>query len=193
MESYKKYNCLKTNNFTFANYSLDTIQHIHIEKIRIWRNSQINVLRQKEAISIKEQELYFKNIVWPEMEKDQPKQILFSFFYKSQLIGYGGLTNISWIDKRTELSFLVNNLRADKKDLYSKDFHSFLNLIKKVTFSVLDFNRLFTETYDIRDDHLKILENNGFIFEGRLIDHNFINGKYVDSLMHGFLKKDYLN
>ena len=67
----------------------------------------------------------------------------------------------------------------------------FIRLIKKVLFEDLNFNRIFTETYDIRPHHISILEKNGFQLEGRMREHIQINNKFVDSLIHGFLKEYY--
>ena len=43
-----KYNCLTKNVFFYKKFSLETIQKNEIEKIRLWRNKNINVLRQKK-------------------------------------------------------------------------------------------------------------------------------------------------
>jgi len=64
-----------------------------------------------------------------------------------------------------------------------------LTLIKAVAFDYLKFNRLFTETFNIRQFHISTLESNGFIREGVLKEHVIINGKYVDSIFHGCLNK----
>ena len=185
----RKYVCLCNQKFKIGSYYLKTVQDSQIEKIRLWRNAQIDVLRQREEISFQEQKAYYEKHVWEEMNHTYPNKILFSFFETSTHIGYGGLTNISWENKRAELSFILDNERAKKDSTYFTDFNMFLKLIKLVIFDSLKFNRIFTETYDIRSSHIRILELNGFNLEGRLLKHNLIKGSYIDSLIHGCIKK----
>ncbi|MNC80618.1 hypothetical protein D3C75_1334820 [compost metagenome] len=63
--------------------------------------------------------------------------------------------------------------------------------MKKVTFDTLQFNRLFTETFDIRPLHISILEKCGFQYEGRMKQHAYVAGALVDSILHGYLKEFY--
>jgi len=181
---FNQYICLKNNYCSINEYSITPIRESDMEPIRQWRNEQIDVLRQKDPISKKEQKLYYEREIKPLYEKEQPSQILFSYLLKGNLIGYGGLTNIDWHLKRAELSFLVNTKRTIDKDVYEKDFSIFLQLIKNVAFNNLSFDTIFTETYNIRPLHIKILEKNGFKLEQILKNHVLINGKYVDSLIH---------
>ena len=174
-----------------GDYSIIPIRMQDMEHIRIWRNSQMNVLRQKKVLSSKDQKEYFKNTISTFFKLDETEQLLFSFIKDSKLIGYGGLVNISWIDKRAEMSFLLNNTRAINNLKYHEDFTSFIELIKDLCFNEMKFNRLFTETYAFRKPHIKILENSGFIKEGRLRHNIYENNKYHDSILHSILKEDY--
>ena len=61
--------------------------------------------------------------------------------------------------------------------------------MKRVAFDDLGFNRLFTETYAFRHEHISLLEKNGFRFEGKMKQHTMINGTFVDSLLHGYLRE----
>jgi RimJ/RimL family protein N-acetyltransferase len=182
------YKCLTNNNFNFNEFSLESIRAVDIESIRNWRNAQLDVLRQDKIITKEEQIKYFNDHIWPETIKNEPRNILFSFFRNDDLIGYGGLVHISWKDLRAEISFLINPENLSDED-YCLFFSSFLTLIKSVAFDYLKFNRLFTETFNIRQFHISILESNGFIREGVLKEHVIINGKYVDSIFHGCLNK----
>lgn len=183
------YKCLAKSVYEKEGYKLTTLREEDIFLIKDWRNAQIDVLRQKNKLTDEDQTRYYKSVVAPEFDKTRPSQILFSLLYEQSLIGYGGLVHISWEDKRAEVSFLVNPERALNDALYAKDFGAYLSLIKSAAYDDLKFNRLFTETYDIRPYHVSILEQNGFILEGRLRKHNFIQGKYVDSLIHGNLNE----
>lgn len=160
-------------------------------KIKDWRNKQMDVLRQKHPLSDDNQINYYQNYILPSFKQEHPEIMLFSFLEKDICIGYGGLTNIDWESKRVELSFIINPDRILIPGLYEKDFTTFIELMKTIVFQELKFNRIFTETYDIRSFHVSVLEKNGFKSEGRLREHVFINGKFIDSLMHGFLRKDY--
>lgn len=188
----KKYICLKNQSIVDAKskYTITTIQSENIETIRLWRNDQLEFLRQTDIITQQQQIDYYETHIWPSMKNSMPKNILVGFFYENSLIGYGGLVHISWQNLRAEISFLLDSRRVSDKNIYSTDFHNFLKLIKQLAFDSLALNRLFVETYDIRPLHVSVLESSGFIKEGCLRKHVRINGVWVDSLIHGCFKSN---
>jgi RimJ/RimL family protein N-acetyltransferase len=185
------YKVLNKNIFHHSGYSVVPYRDEDKFKVKEWRNNQMDVLRQKHLLTDSDQVNYYSNYVTASFSQEQPRIILFSFLENDNCIGYGGLTNIDWESKRVELSFLIDHNRASQKELYEKDFSAFITLMKMVVFDELKFNRIFTETYDIRPLHIRILEQNRFVPEGRMREHILINGNYTDSLIHGFIKKDY--
>tara|TARA_B100001250_G_scaffold414603_1_gene454453 strand:+ start:14426 stop:14998 length:573 start_codon:yes stop_codon:yes gene_type:complete len=187
---YLNYKCLKNKTQSFQNYQLTAVQRDHIQLIRKWRNEQKQVLRQKNAIKSSEQIKYYENNVWNELNLKYPSKIIMSFLYKDFLIGYGGLVNISWEDKRAEMSFLLNTSRTHNEIAYSKDMKVFIYLIKLISFQNLQLNRLYTETFSFRKNHINVLENCNFNFEGVLVNHNVINGNYVNSIMHASINNE---
>ncbi len=184
------YRSLKKSVLENGNFSIIPLRENDMESIRQWRNAQMNVLRQKSEITKESQQLYFKNVVTPLFSNDSPTQLLFSFLQNNVLIGYGGLVNISWQDKRAEMSFLVKPEIATANSDYKKAMSEFISLIKKLVFDEMNFNRLFTETYEFRDFHISILLEHGFKEEGRKKEHIVENGKFYDSILHSILKKD---
>ena len=188
METYK---CLKSLKYEDDDYSIVSLREQDIYKIKDWRNAQMDVLRQNKKLTDNDQEIYFKQAILPTFSQNYPKQILFSFLKSKKCIGYGGLTNIDWESKRGEMSFLVDKELTKNDEIYTNLFISYIKLLKIVTFEELKFNRLFTETFDIRPLHISILETCGFHFEGKMKQHVLINDKFVDSLIHGFLKEYY--
>jgi len=186
----RTYKCLNRNSVQHHSYSIVPIRKDDIIKIKEWRNGQMKVLRQKRELTNEDQERYFNTVIFPLFDKDTPSEILFSLLLNNECIGYGGLVHVSWEDKRAEVSFLVDTERYNTP-VYAHDFSAFLTLIKEIAFKDLKFHRLFTETYDIRDFHISILEENSFLYEGRMKEHVFIDGKYIDSLLHGCLNINY--
>tara|TARA_B100000767_G_C19685937_1_gene501757 strand:- start:447 stop:1007 length:561 start_codon:yes stop_codon:yes gene_type:complete len=185
----KKYKCLSQSEYFFNKLTLNFISKEDIEKIREWRNNQKNILRQNKDIQKKQQLKYFENNVWPERLTKNPAQILFTIKHENLSIGYGGFTNISWENKRAEISFLLDTKIIDNKILYKKIFSNFLKIIKNIAFIELKFNKVFTETYASRHHHISILKMNKFELEGRLKKHTIKDNKYEDSLIHSILKK----
>ncbi len=181
------YNCLNKNKYFYQNFSLETIQKKEIEIIRIWRNKNIQILRQKKIINKIQQLSYFKNEIWPDMKKKQPNNILFSFKKNNEMIGYGGFVHISWENNRSEISFLLNNsITIDKN--YIKNFHIFLKIIKKIAFINLNFKKIYTETFEKRKKHIKALESFGFKKEGYLKNQYFFNKRYINTILHSYIK-----
>ena len=160
---------------------------IDAEKIRQWRNKQTKILRQNGKIKKKEQIKYFKQNI---LSKN-PKLDLFAIDMNKNLIGYGGLVNISKPYKTAEISFLVNDRINHNSNLYQKIFGDFLTYIKKYSFNKKKLNRLHTETFSFRKKHIRILEKSGFKLEGIMKMHVVKNRKTYNSLIHGILKKKF--
>lgn len=190
MKFPKTYHCLPS----FTGSTTDDILIIPIRfddriPIRKWRNDQTFHLRQQGLISEEHQDEYFKHVVFPLFHKEHPSQLLFSIFRKGLLVGYGGLVHTNWNDKYTELSFLTKTEILEKNhNEYKRIFSIFISTMKSIVFEHLKFKRIFTETYSLRKEHIKILESNGFLHEGTHSKKILINGKYYDSLFHSILK-----
>lgn len=182
------YRCLSAQQFANeAGYKLIPLREQDIEQIRIWRNAQIDILRQKTAISHEQQARYYEGVIRPTFTEDNPKQVLFSFLLNETCIGYGGLTHLDWEARHAEVSFLVDPLYVQDDALYHQTFAHYLALLSRIAFLDLRFHRLFAETYAFRKEHIATLEAAGFQWEGRLRDHIFKRGQWEDSLIHGLL------
>ncbi|GGH33077.1 GNAT family N-acetyltransferase [Paenibacillus segetis] len=188
-----KYIHLQQQSYIQGPYRVTSIREQDMLAIKQWRNEQIDVLRQSQLLTNEDQMLYFSHIIMPSFTDQATRIMLFSFLLNEELIGYGGLTNLDWINKRAEISYLLKTERSREAntDQYTADFSAFLSLIQKIAFDDLELNRLYTETFDIRPLHIQILQNNGFLLEGRMKEHVFIHGRFVDSLLHGCIKEYY--
>ncbi|KRE97946.1 hypothetical protein ASG89_29015 [Paenibacillus sp. Soil766] len=183
------YACLPADHFEEGAYALTPLREQDLLYIKEWRNTQIDVLRQNKLLTDDDQINYYNKVIKPSYTEEQPRLILFSYLMDGVCIGYGGLTNIDWSSLRAEVSFLLETTRIVDKVQYKRDFSMFLTLLKKVAFQSLAFNRLFTETYDIRPDHITALEKSGFRYEGRMKQHVQVQGAITDSIIHGCLKE----
>ncbi|CAF24293.1 GNAT family N-acetyltransferase [Candidatus Protochlamydia amoebophila] len=177
----------------FNHYQLVAIRQQDMEQIRLWRNEQIDILRQQKPISKEDQIIYFEKFIKPLFDLYQPNQILFSYLYQGQCIGYGGLVNVDWQSKKGELSFLVKTERASFETIYIQDFLHFLTLISQFAFKKLNFHRIYTETFAFRLIHMQVLENFGFKKEGILREHIYKKQRWIDSLMHGLLAHEVIH
>lgn len=181
------YKALNKQKFSNENFSIVPIRQDDLLDIMIWRNEQIDVLRQKKIITISEQNIYYNTVLLPTLSEQFPNQIIFSYLKDNVLIGYGGLVHISWEDKRSEMSFLLNSEYVKNDAIYEQYFLKFISLLKEVNFCQLNFHKLFTETYSHRSFHISILEKAGFELEGVLKDHVLIENIYFNSLIHSII------
>jgi len=178
------YTCLPGDEWVAGAYRIRPIARTDAEPIREWRNAQIDVLRQDRPLSPSDQDHYFEEVVRPQLLAPRPPQVLFGFEQASELIGYGGLVHISWADLHAELSFLVDPRRRSS---YREDLSAFVGLLTRVAADGLGLHRIWTETYDVRAEHIGVLEECGLVPEGRMRDHVIVDGGFVDSLIHGVI------
>jgi RimJ/RimL family protein N-acetyltransferase len=188
------YQCLDSHVFIDSlGYELVSIREKDIENIRLWRNAQLEFLRQNLPLSIEEQQRYFQVNIWPLFCEKHPNQILCSFLLHGECIGYGGLTHIDWEAKRSEISFLLNPMRIQEWTTYQKEFAHFLHLACQIAFRCIGLRRLFTETFAFRMEHIQLLEAFGFQKEGILREHVYKNNKWWNAILHGLLSWEWIN
>lgn len=108
MKLSKQYIALEQNEFVSGDYKIVPIRYEDRMLIMKWRNEQIYHLRQAKPLTEEDQNNYFNGVVSRLFEQDQPGQLLFSYLYKEECIGYGGLVHINWIDRNAEISFIIN-------------------------------------------------------------------------------------
>jgi len=173
------------------NGSVRPIVESDIEHIRRWRNDQQNVLRQQLPISQDHQLAWFSNVVAPSYTSERfPSAILIVMESNGTAQSYGGLTNIEWQSRRAELSFLAETSRARDACRYREEMNRFLEWVFGFAFDELALNRLFSETWEFRYDHIEVLESAGMTEEGRLREHVAKNGTLHDAVLHGILAAD---
>ena len=114
------YLCLKRQTVKKDNYLLTAIRKEDIQKIRKWRNEQMDILRQDKPISYEDQEIYYLKSLVPNFSEKHPENILLSFLEDNKLIGYGGLVHINWETNSAEVSFLLETKRTWSGNLRSQ-------------------------------------------------------------------------
>lgn len=180
----RRYLVLAKPNYTLNDLEFRPISPCDIQKIRIWRNCQIEVLRQAEKVSWFAQRRYFARNVFNQFMNPEPDQILLGIIYQGVLLGYGGLVHINWIESHGEVSFLLNPLISENSDRYEEVFLSFLEVIAYIAFDELGFDRIMTETYGFRIKHIQILERFGMKRNGVFCNRAVLNNQYFDSILH---------
>ena len=165
---------------------LRPIQWRDREPIRLWRNAQIDILRQAALLSTEDQDRYYDTVIRSQMEQETPNQILLALEESGELIGYGGIGHINWPDLRGEVSFLTPPERSTGAQL-REDWLIFLEMLTTLARDSLGFHKLTTETYEIRSDLIDTLEQAGFEPEGVLAAHHRIGSSWVNSHAHGLL------
>ena len=190
-EKNNRYLVLERQKFVDGDLKIVPLRFIDKYQIMTWRNDQIYHLRQIKKLTRKDQDNYFNECIKPLFNSQKPSQLLFSYIKKDKLIGYGGMVYVDWDNLKAEISFLLDtDIKRDKKQ-YAIFFSKFINLIKTVAFDELSFNRLYTETYSIRENQLIELPKNGFQYEGTLRKSFYIpqTNEFCDSLIHSMINE----
>jgi RimJ/RimL family protein N-acetyltransferase len=115
-----------------------------------------------------------------------PAKICFRIDLKAEPIGQVCIKNIKWINHKAELSMFI------RKDMQGKGYgSSAFRAIITFGFNRLNLYRLEGEVIDGNTASIRLLEQNGFVEEGRLREAKFVNGVYKDLLRFGLLRKEW--
>lgn len=183
----REYKCLNKQEYNHGEYKLTPIRYEDRYEIMKWRNEQLYHLRQAELLTIDEQDAYFENVVNGLFDQEKPDQILFSFLKCDELVGYGGLVHINWVDKNAEISFIMDT-KHEKKS-FSMNWSKFLNCIERVAFKNIGFHKIFVYAFDLRPNLYVTLESNKYFLDARLKDHCFFDNGFKDVVIYSKIKK----
>ena len=175
----------KNQVFQYFGLVLKPLQFEDMEEIRKWRNDQMDVLRQKEKITINQQNKYYKEVVYPTYNQKRPPIILFGLQNEDseEIIAYGGLVYIDWKLRISEVSFLCKTNYINTK-MYTKILQAFINGLAIIAKERLSFIAFYSETFDFRVEHIKILEKCNFFQFGFKKNTTLKDGHLVNSLLH---------
>jgi len=166
---------------------LSSLEREHLEKIKEWRNAQMDVLRQHKPLTKASQDVW-----WDQINKPGQSQYLFSLYNNNnEFIGYCGVTNLHNVYKHAEISFLVDPSIKEESEEYAQIFSDVLSMLCQYAFNSLNLERVFTETYEFRKNHISVIEQFPFANEGTLKQHVFKKGRYYNSVMHSILREEY--
>jgi RimJ/RimL family protein N-acetyltransferase len=186
--NYKVYKALKNQSFRIGEYEIVPIRYEDRFLIMKWRNEQIYHLRQSSPLKPTDQDYYFNNVVNKLFTQIQPDQILFSYLYNGDCIGYGGLVHINWANKDAELSFIMDTSLELKN--FSLHWSIFLSLIQSVAFDELALNKIYTFAFDLRPHLYAVLEDAGFAKESVIKNQYLFNNNFIDVIIHSKYSSD---
>lgn len=178
----KSYRVLNRQVFQEGSYKIVPIRYEDRLEIMNWRNEQLFHLRQPKPLTLEDQNNYFSTVIPKLFEQNTPDQLLFSYLEDDICIGYGGLVHINWVHNNAEISFVMNT--SLEKSEFHKHWTIFLALIEQLAFIELNIHKVFTYAYDLRPHLYATLEKNGFVKEAVLKEQSFIDGQYMDVVIH---------
>jgi hypothetical protein len=147
------------SSFKIENYSLDKINKNDWQPIRLWRNAQLNILRQNEPISPKEQELYWEKQTLSTISES--RTFCFSYKEKDRCIGYGGLVHIDQEKKSAEVSTLLDPIFSEPSLHFIKTTAIFIELTKQLALAI-GIKHLRAEIFDHRIEIIRLFYDIGF-------------------------------
>jgi RimJ/RimL family protein N-acetyltransferase len=106
----------------------------------------------------------------------------------AELIGYTGLYDIDWVNRRAEFGILIGN-----KEYWNQVFGvEATQAMLKFAFQDLGLHRVFLEVLALHKTAVKLYTKCGFRKEGELRQHTYRRGHYHNTLVMGLLRDEFL-
>ena len=176
------FKALSKQEFSMQPFSLVPIRMEDRYSIMEWRNEQMYHLRQNNLLSKEDQDQYFNTVVKKLFDQEKPDQNLFSYLNDGNVIGYGGLVHINWIDKHAEISFIMNT--ALEEQFFESHWTNYLGLLEQVAFEELNFHKIFVYAFDLRPRIYSVLKKNNYFKDATLKDHCFYETRFIDVVIY---------
>lgn len=166
---------------------LTALNRSSLEQLREWRNNPElrKYFREYREISDAMQESWFNSKV---LNNDKQVDFEIHDLKTGKLIGHCGLNYISWVNRTAELAVYIGE-PSFRNGGYGFDA---LTMLMNYGFNILNLNRIWCEVFS-NNEAIHIYRKLGFVDEGKLRQHHYENGEYLDCFMLGLLKSDWNN
>ena len=161
------------------------VERENIEQLRKWRNDPElrKYFREYRLINKENQIKWFEKVV---LNDSTSYNFEIRDKISNKLIGHCGLHYINWIMRTGEFGIYIGD-----NDYRSGGFGSdALRTLIKYGFEDLNLNRIWCEVYD-NNAALEVYKHIGFVYEGKMRENYYNEGKYWDSHILGMLRKEY--
>lgn len=166
---------------------LTAISKDSIQQLMAWRNDpQLRkYFREYREISDAMQEAWYKGRV---LNNDKQVDFEIHSLATEKLIGHCSLNYISWVNRTAELGIYIGD-PDHRGGGYGKDA---LRLLMDYAFKTLNLNRVWCEVFS-NNAAIEVYRKIGFVDEGKMRQHHFDDGEYLDSYILGLLREDWLS
>src|SRR5271167_2665110 len=104
-----------------------------------------------------------------------------------KLVGDTGIRKIEWKSRNAEFFITIG-----EKQCWDKGFGTdALRVVSRLAFDKMNLNRLWLTAIADNSRAIRCYEKCGFVREGLLRQHSFVDGKYRDVLLMALLREDY--
>ncbi|WP_163538892.1 GNAT family protein [Gracilibacillus sp. YIM 98692] len=162
---------------------LRSIEEQDLDKLQSWRNnSELRVyFREYRELNKQNQYGWYNNVV-----SNSKNTIMFGIInlQTENLIGACGLCYIDWINRSAELSVYIGEKKIYIDDIYATEA---TELLETYGFEEVNLNRIWCEVYSFDEKKIKLLNEAGYILEGRLRSTHWTKGSWYDSYIYGKL------
>lgn len=102
-----------------------------------------------------------------------------------ECIGTCGLFNIDWTARHAELGVGIGD-----KDYWGKGYgREAVNLLLDYAFRLRNLRRVWLEVHAANERAIRAYRSCGFVEEGRMREHVWLGGRYVDNVIMGVLRE----
>lgn len=167
--------------------SLRALTPEDVDQFRIWRNQPRirHFTREFRPLTHWDQARWFQSVSDP-----NTKHFMFAVWntegVDTHLIGCVGLTYWNARDRHAEVSYYLGAKTGRGYALRA------LTLLHDWGFDELNLHRIFAEAYSDNERSSQLLNLLGYQEEGLLREHAWRNGAWVDSVMLGLLRDDWI-
>ena len=167
---------------------LQVIEISDLEKIYKWKNDfELSNLIMSHPLPFSTHQIHG----WFDRNQDDRNQVLFGIYLLEhhQIVGIVRLMFIDWISSNAELGIYIGDAEMRNKGIGKKA----IQLILKYAFKQLNLSRVYLHILESSNSTIQLYQGLGFIPEGTLRQHYWVNGKYENVLIFGMLRSEYLN
>jgi len=105
-----------------------------------------------------------------------------------RMIGNSGIFGIEWVNRSGELGILIG-----EKSEWNKGYGTeAMTLLQRHCFETLNLNRVFLRVYADNVRAVRSYEKAGFVYEGRMREGVYKNGKYDDVIFMSVLRSEWM-